>query len=77
MAHLCGVCIGTSPSWDGHDKNPPCQGYEDFLLWQSLFNSRLNAYVIPEEMSDDDRLRVSRAVADPANYPKRRSALMS
>lgn len=21
---LCGVCIGTSPTWDGHDKNPPC-----------------------------------------------------
>lgn len=20
----CGVCMGASPSWDGHDKNPPC-----------------------------------------------------
>ena len=22
---LCGVCLGLSPSWDGHDKNPPCE----------------------------------------------------
>lgn len=24
---LCGVCTGRSPSWDGHDVNPPCVGY--------------------------------------------------
>lgn len=23
---VCGVCMGASPSWDGHDKNPPCIG---------------------------------------------------
>lgn len=23
---MCGVCLGLSPSWDGHDKNPPCKG---------------------------------------------------
>lgn len=22
---LCGVCLGISPSWDGHDGNPPCR----------------------------------------------------
>lgn len=21
---LCNVCTGESPSWDGHDRNPPC-----------------------------------------------------
>lgn len=24
---VCGVCIGHSPVWDGHDVNPPCRGY--------------------------------------------------
>lgn len=24
---VCGVCMGISPSWDGHDANPPCIGY--------------------------------------------------
>ena len=24
--HACSVCIGLSPSGDGHDKNPPCVG---------------------------------------------------
>jgi hypothetical protein len=23
---FCNVCLGLSPSWDGHDKNPPSQG---------------------------------------------------
>lgn len=22
---MCKVCMGLSPSWDGHDKNPPCE----------------------------------------------------
>lgn len=22
----CGVCVGRSPHWDGHDMNPPCVG---------------------------------------------------
>lgn len=26
-AHLCKVCIGLSPRWDGHSVNPPCKGY--------------------------------------------------
>lgn len=26
-ARWCNVCTGQSPSWDGHDANPPCVGY--------------------------------------------------
>lgn len=26
IRRYCGVCVGHSPSWDGHDMNPPCQG---------------------------------------------------
>lgn len=26
IRRYCGVCIGHSPSWDGHETNPPCQG---------------------------------------------------
>jgi hypothetical protein len=26
MNRLCNVCVGVSPPWDGHDKNPKCVG---------------------------------------------------
>ena len=26
ITRVCSVCFGSSPKWDGHDSNPPCQG---------------------------------------------------
>lgn len=35
----CGVCLGISPSRDGHDQNPPCVGYAREVL-QEVLNGR-------------------------------------
>lgn len=32
----CGVCAGHSPSWDGHDTNPPCIGHARDVVRKAL-----------------------------------------
>lgn len=35
-AKRCNTCTGWSPSWDGHDANPPCIGYAREVLKAAL-----------------------------------------
>jgi hypothetical protein len=36
----CNVCTGHSPSWDGHDKVPPCKGaaMEEIILRARIYD---------------------------------------
>lgn len=38
---LCNVCTNWSPSWDGHNKNPPCLGTARELARKALEHDRV------------------------------------
>lgn len=52
--HFCHVCTGRSPSWDGHDVNPPCET-------QAANELRAALASVPEP-SDSEPVRATGAI---------------
>lgn len=38
--NVCKVCLGLSPSWDGHDRNPPCERGAMEMLEEAILGRR-------------------------------------
>jgi hypothetical protein len=70
MAHLCNVCTGYSPYWDGHDVNPPCEGTENWRLLYSFYDVSTYSFQIPVATDDETRRRLARALTDKANFSR-------
>lgn len=57
---VCNVCTGESPTWDGHDANPPCETFARDVLAQRFAEAKS----VPGESEDAAKWRIVQHLFD-------------